>query len=77
MKALRALGPFVGLAFVILVFVVLSGGASTFLSASNVRIVLTQTVIVALGAIGMTLIVISGGIDLSVGSVVALAGVAS
>ena len=36
---------------------------------------LAQTVIVAIGAIGMTLIIISGGIDLSVGSAIALTGV--
>jgi ribose transport system permease protein len=38
-------------------------------------VVLAQTVIVAVGAIGMTLVIVSGGIDLSVGSVVALTGV--
>src|SRR6185295_9974128 len=41
----------------------------------NLRIVLAQTVIVALGAIGMTMIIVSGGIDLSVGSTIALASV--
>src|ERR1700737_1734411 len=46
-----------------------------FLSPNNLRIVLSQTVIVAIGAIGMTLIIISGGIDLSVGSAIALTGV--
>src|SRR5438270_13206044 len=38
-------------------------------------IFLSQTVIVALGAIGMTMIMISGGIDLSVGACIALTGV--
>jgi ribose transport system permease protein len=37
--------------------------------------VLAQTVIVAVGAIGMTLVIVGGGIDLSVGSVIALTGV--
>ena len=36
---------------------------------------LAQTVIVALGAIGMTMIIVSGGIDLSVGSAIALTSV--
>src|SRR5262245_60445680 len=48
---------------------------SRFLSANNLRVVLAQTVIVAIGAIGMTMIIISGGIDLSVGSTIALTGV--
>src|SRR5690606_16188954 len=46
-----------------------------YLSAFNLRIVLSQTVIVALGAIGMTFIIVSAGIDLSVGAVIALTGV--
>src|SRR5262249_26864292 len=46
-----------------------------FLSAANLRIVLAQTVIVAIGAIGMTIIIVSGGIDLSPGSTIALTGV--
>jgi len=73
----RALGPYLGLVLVIAVFAIMSGNPARYLSILNVRIVLTQTVIVALGAIGMTIIIISAGIDLSVGSVVALCGVVS
>jgi ribose transport system permease protein len=68
-------GPFFGLAAVIVVFAVASGAPERYLSANNLRVVLAQTVIVALGAIGMTLIIVSGGIDLSVGSAIALTGV--
>lgn len=46
-----------------------------FFSASNFKIVLIQTVIVAIGALGMTLIIVSGGIDLSIGSAIALTSV--
>ena len=46
-----------------------------FLTYPNFKIILTQTVIVALGALGMTLIIISGGIDLSVGSAIAFTSV--
>ena len=72
---LNRLGPLLGLALVILIFSVLMKTPGRFLSLFNLRIVLAQTVIVAIGAIGMTLIIISGGIDLSVGSTIALAGV--
>jgi ribose transport system permease protein len=72
---LTRLGPFLGLALVILIFALLTESPERYLSGSNLRIVLSQTVIVALGAIGMTIIIISGGIDLSVGSVIALTGV--
>ncbi|HYE66253.1 MAG TPA: ABC transporter permease, partial [Pyrinomonadaceae bacterium] len=72
---LTKLGPFLGLALVILIFAILTESPERYLSPFNLRIVLSQTVIVALGAIGMTMIIISGGIDLSVGSAIALTGV--
>ena len=72
---LNRLAPFLGLLLVILVFAILIGEPEKYLSLKNLRTVLAQTVIVAIGAIGMTIIIISGGIDLSVGSVIALTGV--
>jgi ribose transport system permease protein len=69
------LGPALGLAFVILTFTLLAPTPARYLSTFNLRIVLSQTVIVALGATGMTMIVIGGGIDLSVGASIALTGV--
>jgi ribose/xylose/arabinose/galactoside ABC-type transport system permease subunit len=72
---LNRVGPLLGLFLVIAIFSVLMETPARFLSANNLRVVLSQTVIVAIGAIGMTLIIISGGIDLSVGSTIALAGV--
>ena len=53
----------------------MSDAPAQYLSVRNLRIVLAQTVIVALGAIGMTMIIVSGGIDLSVGSTIALTSV--
>jgi len=72
---LARLGPFIGLILVIAVFALLTEAPARYLSPFNLRIVLAQTVIVALGAIGMTMIIVSGGIDLSVGSVIALSSV--
>ena len=69
------LGPFIGLALVVILFSLQPSIRATFLSLDNFRQVATQTVIVGLGALGMTLIIISGGIDLSVGSVFALTSV--
>jgi ribose transport system permease protein len=74
-KAMKLLGPFIGLFVVLILFSIPSDVRPTFLSLANFQVVANQTVIVALGALGMTLIIISGGIDLSVGSVVALSGV--
>jgi ribose transport system permease protein len=60
---------------VIATFALLTDSPESYLAVRNLRIVLSQTVIVALGAIGMTMVVIGGGIDLSVGSVIALTSV--
>src|SRR5688572_15110501 len=72
---LNRVGPALGLLLVIGIFTLLMDTPARFLSPNNLRIVLSQTVIVAVGAIGMTMIIISGGIDLSVGSTIALTGV--
>jgi ribose transport system permease protein len=74
-QRLIRLGPFVGLLLVVAFFALASGAPDRYLSGNNLRVVLAQTVIVAVGAIGMTLIIVGGGIDLSVGSVIALTGV--
>jgi ribose/xylose/arabinose/galactoside ABC-type transport system permease subunit len=74
-RILQQFGPFLGLFFVILLFVVLA--PSSFLQFYNVKTIITQTVIVGIAALGMTMIIISGGIDLSVGSQIALGTVAA
>lgn len=74
-KALPArLGPLIGLIFVIALFAALR--PRTFLTADNFQIMLLQTAVVGTAALGMTLIIASGGIDLSIGSNVALCTVA-
>src|SRR2546429_7620376 len=72
---LNRLAPFLGLVLVIAIFAILIGDPAHYLSPKNLRTVLAQTVIVAIGAIGMTMIIISGGIDFSGGSTIALRGV--
>jgi ribose transport system permease protein len=74
-QLLTLVGPFIGLLFVIAIFSIKPEVREVFLTGGNFKIIFTQTVIVAIGALGMTLIIVSGGIDLSVGSVVALASV--
>jgi ribose transport system permease protein len=72
---LVTLAPLLGLLIVVGVFAAMSDSPAQYVSVRNLRIVLAQTVIVALGAIGMTIIIVSGGIDLSVGSTIALTSV--
>lgn len=74
-RFLSLAGPFLGLAFVTVIFAFSEDLRPVFYTGGNWKNILTQTVIVSLGALGMTLIIVSGGIDLSVGSVVALTGV--
>ena len=59
----------------ILIVVVLSVISDSFLSYTNINNVLQQTTPVIITGAAATLLMISGGIDLSVGSVVALAGI--
>jgi ribose transport system permease protein len=70
-------GPFLILAFVTGFFAAIMPAEvrENFFSFYNFKSILNQTVIVAIGALGMTMIIVSGGIDLSVGSVIALTGV--
>lgn len=73
-RALELLGPFLALLVLALaLFTLFLPGQ--FLSAYNFKTVATQTVIVGLGALGMTFVIVSGGIDLSVGSAIALSSV--
>ncbi len=71
---LQSGGPFLGLLLVCGLFSLTEERAFIF-TGGNFKNILTQTVIVAIGALGMTLIIVGGGIDLSVGSVVAFTGV--
>lgn len=67
---LDAAGPLLGLLFVSTVFGALIG--PRFFFGANLELIARQTAIVCAAALGMTMIIVSGGIDLSVGSVVAL-----
>ncbi len=68
-------GPFLGLLVVIALFSIPNETREFFLTYHNFKTIFTQTVIVAIGALGMTMIIVSGGIDLSVGSSIALTSV--
>ena len=65
-------GPFLGLVLITVLFAVLTRESGQFLTVDNWRTIAVQTVIVGTAALGMTIIMIAGGIDLSVGSTVAL-----
>src|SRR5512137_1634194 len=74
-RALNIFGPFIGLLLVIALFSLIPEVQGRFLRGGNFKSVATQSVIVALGALGMTLVIIAGGIDLSAASNIALSSV--
>src|SRR5439155_1511974 len=76
MKRRRFLGEsgvLAGLLAVSLLFGALVG--PQFFRAANLELIARQAVIVCIAAFGMTMVIVSGGIDLSVGSVIALSTV--
>lgn len=66
-------GSFLGLILVCVVFGIAVG--PQFFSPANLDLIARQTAIVGMAAIGMTIVIVSAGIDLSVGSIIALATV--
>ncbi|MFD2869194.1 ribose ABC transporter permease [Kurthia sp. 3B1D] len=68
---MQKLGPLFGL---LLIVVIISIMSPSFLTADNIFNVLRQVSISALIAFGMTFVILTGGIDLSVGSTLALTG---
>lgn len=72
MTKLNKLGPLFALVLVYLFFTLLNAKIT---SLTALETMMQQTVIVGVAAIGMTLIIISSGIDLSAGSIIALSSV--
>ena len=68
------LAPFVPLIGLVILFVILKGPG--FLSLDSWRLILTNTVVIGIAAMGMTAIIVTAGIDLSVGGVVWLGSTA-
>ncbi len=71
---MKANVPFIGLLIIVVLLAILT---PAFLTILNILNVLRQASINGFQAFGLTLVIISGGIDLSVGSVVAFSGMVS
>ena len=75
LKAGKSLTRKVGIVIsLILLVVIFTMATNTFFSVKNMVNILQQTSINCVIALGMTLVIITGGIDLSVGSIMALTG---
>ena len=71
--AIGTIGPLLALVLLIVLGTLIN---STFLSVANLTNVLTRTAFIGIIAVGATMVIIAGGIDLSVGSMAAwIAGV--
>jgi len=74
-RLINLLGPMIGLILIVVaggIAEIIREGTYNYWTLTNQCLILTQTATVALGAIGMTMVIISAGIDLSAGSVIAL-----
>ncbi|WP_226627075.1 ABC transporter permease [Alloyangia pacifica] len=69
--AFHRISALLTLAILVIAF---SFASPAFLSVNNTLTILLQTSVIGLLGIGMTMVIITGGIDLSVGSVLALSG---
>jgi ribose transport system permease protein len=58
----------------VILFVGLSIASPYFLTKTNLASVVRQTAVINVMALGMTMVIIAGGIDLSVGAILAMAG---
>ncbi len=63
------------IAFLVLVIVMSIAKPENFLTVSNMLNILRQTAVIGVITVGMSFVLITGGIDLSVGSVLAVSGV--
>ncbi|HVT51067.1 MAG TPA: ABC transporter permease, partial [Dongiaceae bacterium] len=63
------------IALAIVIAIGLSFMSPYFLTKSNIFNVLDQSVVIGIVSVGMTFVILTGGIDLSVGSVAGLTGI--
>lgn len=76
-RVVAMLGRLAALAAVYAFFAILTPGSKGFMSDANTQLMLQDIAVVAMAAIGMTIVIIAGGIDLSGGSSIALAMIAT
>lgn len=70
------LGPLLALLFIVGLFTLADNawGEGFFLSARNMRVIMSSAALIAVPAFGMTIIIIAAGIDLSAGTALTLCG---
>jgi ribose/xylose/arabinose/galactoside ABC-type transport system permease subunit len=71
-EQLRVYVPFLALILLTLIFTLLE--PNLFFTLRNARVILSQSAVLSIVGFGLTFVIVAGSIDLSVGSVMALAG---
>lgn len=74
-RGLLKSGEFSIIAFTILVYLVFAVLAPNFRGINNIKVIVQQVSINGIVALGMTIVIMIGGMDLSVGSILSLCGV--
>jgi ribose/xylose/arabinose/galactoside ABC-type transport system permease subunit len=65
-----------GIVFVLLLIIIAAASISpVFLSTGNLLNIVRQVAVIGILAVGITFVIISGGVDLSVGAIISIAGV--
>lgn len=78
--AVQGLALAFALVLLVVAFTVISYanfGRNVFLTRENLSLMLLQNAVIGIMAVGMTMVILTGGIDLSVGSTLAVAGIAT
>ncbi|MGQ9524953.1 MAG: ABC transporter permease [Armatimonadota bacterium] len=65
------------LVFLCVLLLLVGIGSPAFLEAQNVQDILVNSSYIAVAAVGMTMVIVAGGIDISIGSILAVCGITS
>jgi len=71
---LKRMVPYFGIIIIIILFTMLTGGK--FISLSNIQLIIKQSIIIIVAGFGATIVQAHGNMDLSLGGIIATAGVA-
>lgn len=72
----KSITLYIGVVVIFLAFTIICAiNGKSFLSFSNIQNIITQSAVIAIVAIGASLVILTGGIDLSLGSVVGFVGI--
>ncbi|MEL7656406.1 MAG: hypothetical protein AAGU75_10920 [Bacillota bacterium] len=73
---IKSITLYIGAVIILIAFTIIcKANGKDFLTASNIQNIISQSSVIAVIAIGASLVILTGGIDLSVGSIVGFVGI--